>query len=161
MNNDIYKTPVSKIYQAQEIDPSKFRKRGNISQSKERLRTKERETRDFMQEKEPRKIISSNSVRKFSVEKERPNHGTMSVGKLKVENRKIEAVKKVGMGPSRSGSLQSIRRRSVTLAQNNRQTSAEKVPIAKYSSSEMKNVKRVKGININELLTKKLNIYER
>lgn len=77
------------------------------------------------------------------------------MGKLKIENKKISA------GPSRSASIQSIRRRSVTLAQNNRQGSVDKIPIAKYSSSEMKNNKRMKGININELLTKKLNIYER
>ena len=42
INNERYRTPVSKIYQPQEVEASKFRKKGNISQSKERLRTKER-----------------------------------------------------------------------------------------------------------------------
>lgn len=41
-NEDRYRTPVSKIYQAQETDAYKYKKKRNISQSKERLRTKER-----------------------------------------------------------------------------------------------------------------------
>ena len=40
-NNDAkYRTPVSKIYQPQEAEVSRYRKRRNPSNSKERIRTK-------------------------------------------------------------------------------------------------------------------------
>ena len=40
MNDGKYRTPVSKIYQPQEIDAYRYKKKRNISQSRERLKTK-------------------------------------------------------------------------------------------------------------------------
>lgn len=153
-----YRTPVNKIYEPQETEASKFRK---SSLKKNRIRT--RDSRDLNdRNSQPKRTFSSHTFKKveqtpLDLQKFRErnfNSGTVSVGRLALSSQKTGLMKT--KAPSRSGSTESIRRRSVTM---NRQSSNEKAPLQKYCSSEIKEAGRMKGVSINDLLTKKLNIY--